>query len=76
MGRYQSDDSETPDTDKFKQGISLQQIEQKRRDDEEKKKRSLDAKRMRKLKEKNLPRALQMINRANQQEEEELLQHL
>ena len=45
---------------------SLQQIEQKRRDDEEKKKRSLDAKRMRKLKEKNLPRALQLINQANQ----------
>lgn len=57
-GRYIADDEETPSTDKFKQGISLQQIEQKRRDDEEKKKRSLDAKRMRKLKEKNLPRAL------------------
>ena len=36
----------------------------KRRDDDEKKKRSLDDKRMKKLKQKNLPKAMQII--ANQ----------
>lgn len=41
------DESETPEEDQSKQNISLQQIEQKRRDDEEKTKRAMDAKRLR-----------------------------
>ena len=49
----------------MRQNISLQQIEQKRRDDEEKTKRAQDAKRLRQLKEKDLPRALDKINKAN-----------
>lgn len=36
----------------------------------------MDAKRMRKLKAKNLPKAMEIINRANQSEEQQLLQHL
>jgi hypothetical protein len=51
----------------------LQQIEQKRRDDDEKKKRTLDAKRMRQLKEKNLPKALETINLSNSQSEKNLI---
>ena len=59
VGRYAPDiEKETPSIDNFKSNISLQQIEQKRRDEEEKKKRALDSKRMKKLKEKNLPKAL------------------
>lgn len=49
---------------------------QRRRDEEEKKRRVLDAKRMRKLKAKNLPKAMELINRANQSEEQQLLKHL
>ena len=64
-GRYKPDASETEAVDKSKQGIALQQIMQRRRDEEEKKKRVLDAKRMRKLKAKNLPKAMELINRAN-----------
>lgn len=37
----------------------------KRRDEEEKKKRALDSKKMKKLKEKNLPKAIEMISKAN-----------
>ena len=69
-GRYTPDHSETQAVEKSKQGIVLQQIEQKRRDDEEKKKRVMDAKRMRKLKAKNLPKAMEIINRANKSEEQ------
>jgi hypothetical protein len=35
----------------------------KRRDEEEKKKKALDAKRMKKLKQKNLPKAMELINK-------------
>lgn len=35
----------------------------KRRDEEDKKKRALDAKRIKKLKQKNLPKAMEMINK-------------
>lgn len=65
MGRFDNLNGETPDVDLFKSNISLQQIEKKRRDDEEGKNRSLDAQRMKKLKEKNLPQALNTINKAN-----------
>lgn len=69
-GRFESGNQETPDIDLFKSNISLQQIEQKRRDEEEKTMRDLDVKRMKKLKEKNLPKALETINKINLQSEE------
>ncbi len=59
--------------EKYKSNISLQQIEQKRRDEVEKKNRALDAKRMRKLKEKNLPKALEAINKVNAVTEESMM---
>jgi hypothetical protein len=63
-GRYEANmPEENPNVDVFKSNIALQQIEMKRRDEEEKKKRSLDAKRMKKLKQKNLPKAMEIINK-------------
>ena len=38
----------------------------KRRDEEEKKKRSLDEKRIKKLKQKNLPKAMELLNKGAQ----------
>ena len=38
----------------------------KRKEEEEKKKRALDNKRMKKLKEKNMPKAIEIINKANE----------
>ena len=55
--------SETLITDAAKQNIALQQIETRRRDEEEKKKRALDAKKMSQLKKKNLPKAMELINK-------------
>ena len=75
-GRFQPDDTETPEEDQFRQNISLQQIEQKRRDDDEKTQRQQDAKRLRQLKEKDLPKALDKINRANYQSDARLLEQL
>jgi hypothetical protein len=40
----------------------------KRRDEEDKKKKALDAKRMKKLKQKNLPKALELINKQSASE--------
>lgn len=65
VGRYEAGDEETPDIDLFKSNISLQQIEKQRRDEKEKSARDLDAKRMKKLKQMNLPKALQAINKVN-----------
>jgi hypothetical protein len=63
-GRYDIDArEENPNVDNFKSNIALQQIEMKRRDEEDKKKKALDAKRMKKLKQKNLPKAMEIINR-------------
>ena len=63
-GRYDANiPEENPNVDIFKSNIALQQIEMKRRDEEEKKKRYLDAKRMKKLKQKNLPKAMEIINK-------------
>ena len=70
IGRHEPGDAETPEVDVHKSNMSLQQIEQKRRDDEEKKNRIMDAKRMKKLKEKNLPKALEAINKVNLQSED------
>lgn len=75
-GKYSATDKETPQINSFQANITLQQIEQKRRDEEEKKKRALDSKRMRKLKEKNLPKALETINAVNTQSEAEIMRQI
>ena len=63
-GRYDTTATdENPNVDPFKSNIALQQIEMKRRDEEDKKKKALDAKRMKKLKQKNLPKAMEIINK-------------
>lgn len=63
-GRFDTNaPEENPNVDPFKSNIALQQIEMKRRDEEEKKRRTLDAKRMKKLKQKNLPKAMEIINK-------------
>ncbi len=61
-GRFDSK-SETVAIDAAKQNIALQQIEMRRRDEDEKKKRALDAKKMKQLKQKNLPKAMELINK-------------
>ena len=63
-GRFDiNNNDENPNIDPFKSNIALQQIEMKRRDEEEKKRRTLDGKRMKKLKQKNLPKAMEIINK-------------
>lgn len=64
-GRYEVD-NEKVKVDSVKSSIALQQIEMKRRDEEEKKRRALDAKKIKKIKEKNLPKALEMINKQDE----------
>lgn len=64
-GRYEVD-NEKVKVDSIKSSIALQQIEMKRRDEEEKKRRALDAKKIKKIKEKNLPKALEMINKQDE----------
>lgn len=76
VGRFEVDQSETPQVDEYQSNVSLKEMEQKRRDDAEKKSRALDKKRMKKLKEKNLPKALEAINKANYQSEEIVLGQL
>lgn len=66
-GRYDNNATEeNPNVDPFKSSIALQQIEMKRRDEEDKKKKALDAKRMKKLKQKNLPKAMEIISKQQQ----------
>ncbi|CDW71197.1 cell division cycle 5-like protein [Stylonychia lemnae] len=62
VGRFDIE-GETIKIDQHKANIALQQIEIKRRDEEEKKRRALDAKKLKKLKQKNLPKALEIINK-------------
>ena len=56
---------ETPGPDKFKAGISLQFLDNRNRDIEEEKQRKIDEKRMKDLKNSNLPKAFEMINKIN-----------
>jgi hypothetical protein len=51
--------------DMIKSNIALRQIETKMRDEEEKKRRALDLKRLNKMKQKNLPQAIEEIDKAN-----------
>ena len=56
---------DTPGPDKFKAGISLQVLDNRNRDIEEEKQRKIDDKRMKDLKNSNLPKAFEMINKVN-----------
>ena len=56
---------DTPGPDKFKAGISLQVLDNRNRDIEEEKQRKIDEKRMKDLKNSNLPKAFEMINKVN-----------
>ena len=56
---------ETPEPDTFKGGISLQYLENRNRDIEKEKQRKIDERRMKNLKQKNLPQAIDMINKLN-----------
>lgn len=58
-------DNERSQDNKFKGVVSLQYLENRRRDEEEEKFKEIDAKRMKKLQQKNLPEALEKINKLN-----------
>ena len=60
-GRFDIEDEAPPELTNVEIGSFLQ----KRRDEEEKKERELDKAKMRKLKEKNLPKAMELISKAN-----------
>jgi len=62
-GRFKAGPEEEPVPDKFKSAVSLQQIEGKRRDEELKKRKAIDQKRLKKLKDKNMPKALNIISK-------------
>ena len=64
-GRHETGPEENQKLDPFKSNIALKQIEMKRRDEEEKKKRALDSKKMKKLMQKNLPKAIEIVSKAN-----------
>ena len=64
-GRYKVSVEETPTIDTLKSNSALKQIETKLRDEEERRKRALDLKRLNKLKQKNLPKAIEKTNGAN-----------
>ena len=60
-GRFDIEDEAPPGLTNVEIGSFLQ----KRRDEEEKKEKELDKAKMRKLKEKNLPKAIELISKAN-----------
>ena len=64
-GRHTVGFEETPEIDVLKSNTALKQIEAKLRDEEEKRKRALDLKRLNKLKQKNLPKAIELTNGQN-----------
>jgi pre-mRNA-splicing factor CDC5/CEF1 len=64
-GSFKAGTEETPAPNKFKGAISLQFLENRNRDEEEEKFRKIDDKRMKNLKQKNLPEALDKINKMN-----------
>ena len=57
-----------PDVDVFKSNIALRQIEANMREEEEKKRKALDIKRLNKMKQKNLPQAIQQTDKDNTKE--------
>lgn len=64
-GNWEIKTEETPTANKFKGAISLQFLENRNRDEEEEKFRKIDQKRMKNLKQKNLPEAIEKINQMN-----------
>ena len=70
-GRHIPSSDETPAIDILKSNTAMKQIDAKLRDEEERRKRALDQKRINKLKQKNLPKAIEKTNMAN---ESQLLQ--
>ena len=65
-GRFKPGPEESPASDPFKSAVSLQQIEGKRRDDELQRRQLIDRKQMKKLKDKNMPKALSIINKMSE----------
>jgi pre-mRNA-splicing factor CDC5/CEF1 len=63
IGRYSAGPEEEPHADRFRTAISVQQLEGKSRDEELKRQRMIDQRRMKKLKEKQMPVALSIINK-------------
>jgi pre-mRNA-splicing factor CDC5/CEF1 len=64
-GSWAAGPEETPSTNKFRGAISLQLLENRNRDEDEEKFKKIDAKRMKNLKQKDLPAAIDMINKMN-----------
>ena len=68
-GRFNTEGAEeNPKADSHKSTIAMQLMESKRRDEEERKRRLLDQKKIKKLKEKNLPKAIEMMNKQSDQQ--------
>lgn len=64
-GSWSDNLEQTPEVNKFKGAISLQFLENRNRDEEEEKFRKIDAKRMKNLKQKDLPDAIDLMNKMN-----------
>jgi len=64
-GKFDPGAEETPYVDPFKSNMALQQMEQRRRDDDEKSMREMDEKKMKKLKVKDLPKAINLLNKTD-----------
>ena len=60
-GRFQQSDENKPITDANRSNIALKNLETRRRDEEEKKKRTLDAKKIKKLKQINLAEVVKKV---------------
>jgi pre-mRNA-splicing factor CDC5/CEF1 len=65
QGTWKPTLDETPEVDEVRGALSLQHLENRTRDEDEEKYKKIDAKRMKNLKTKNLPDALEMINKMN-----------
>ena len=65
-GRFKAGPEEQPKASTLSSGVNLQQIEGRRRDEELKKRKAVDQKNMKKLKDKNMPKALGMLNKMNE----------
>lgn len=64
-GRHAIENEQPPDIEAFKSGLNVQDLEGKRRDEEERRNRELDQARMKKMKEKDLPKAIALISKIN-----------
>eukprot|EP00826_Nyctotherus_ovalis_P054061 TRINITY_DN7060_c0_g1_i13.p1 TRINITY_DN7060_c0_g1~~TRINITY_DN7060_c0_g1_i13.p1 ORF type:complete len:741 (+),score=245.46 TRINITY_DN7060_c0_g1_i13:82-2304(+) len=65
-GRFETGPEEEPVFDPFKSAVNLQQIEGKRRDEEMQRRKLIDQKQMKKLKDKDMPKALSIINKMSE----------